>query len=114
MWQMNAAPKARRCLADLRRLGPRGRLLLKHRDEVLAVAARHRASNVRVFGSVARGEDTEASDIDLLVEIDRPTLIDLIAINQDLGDILGSVDVATPSVLKPRVRVQALDQAIAL
>lgn len=111
---MVTTPGARRCLADLRRLGPRGRLLLERRDEVLAVAARHRASNVRVFGSVARGEDTEGSDIDLLVEIERPTLIDLIAINQDLEDILGSVDVATSGVLKPRVRVRALDEAIAL
>lgn len=95
-------------------LGPRGRMLLQHRDEVLAVAARHRATDVRVFGSVARGEDTEASDIDLLVDIERPTLIDLIAINQDLTDVLGKVDVATPKVLKPHIRRRVLEEAVAL
>lgn len=105
----------RQHLTELSRpLGPRGRLLLQRRNEVLAVAARHRATDVRVFGSVARGEDTEASDIDLLVDIERPTLIDLIAINQDLTDVLGKVDVAAPKVLKPHIRKRALEEAVAL
>ncbi len=105
----------RKRLAELSRpLGPRGRLLLQCREEVLAVAARHRARDVRVFGSVARAEDTEASDIDLLVDIDRPTLIDLIGINQDLGDLLGKVDVATVKVLKPHIRKRVLEEAVAL
>ncbi|MGH8905144.1 MAG: nucleotidyltransferase family protein [Egibacteraceae bacterium] len=104
-----------RRLADLgRRLGPRGLLLLGCREDVLAVIVRHRVSRIRVFGSVARGEDTEASDIDLLVDIDRPTLIDLIALNQDLGELLGRVDVSTPAVLKPHVRERALAEAVVL
>ena len=45
----------------------------EHRDEILRVAARHGAGNVRLFGSVARGEDTPESDVDLLVDVTGDT-----------------------------------------
>ena len=59
--------------------------LERKRDEILGIAARHGARNIRVFGSVARGEDRPASDIDLLVDMasDR-SLLDLVGLQQDL------------------------------
>ena len=58
--------------------------LLRCRREILDLAARHGASNVRVFGSVARGDDRPDSDIDLLVDVEPGrTLLDVIAIEQD-------------------------------
>lgn len=56
-----------------------------HRNEMLAVAERHHARNVRVFGFVVRGEDTDRSDLDLLAEFEKsPTLFDLIGFQSDL------------------------------
>ncbi len=69
--------------------------------------------NIRVFGSVARGEDTEASDIDLLVDLEPPrTVIDLIGFQQEAEEILGApVDAAAPRFMKSRVRARALREA---
>lgn len=68
---------------------------------------------IRFFGSVARGSDTSASDVDLLVDLDPGrTLIDLIGFKHDAERILGRpVDVVTPSLMKGRVRGQALRDA---
>ena len=80
----------------------------------LATAARARGvSDLRVFGSVARGEATRTSDLDLLVDLESGrTLLDLIGFKQDAERILGrSVDVTTRSMLKPRVRRRALRDA---
>lgn len=80
----------------------------------LAEAARsHGVGDLRLFGSVARGEATRASDVDLLVELEPGrTLIDLIGFKQDAEQILGrSVDVATPAMMKQRVRRRALRDA---
>lgn len=65
-------------------------LLRKKRAEILAIAAKHGASNVRIFGSVARGEDTTTSDVDILVDMhgDR-SLLDLVALKQDIEELLG-------------------------
>jgi predicted nucleotidyltransferase len=64
--------------------------LRQKREEVLKLASQHGAFQVRVFGSVARGEDTAASDLDLLVEMEpERSLLDLVAIKQDLEDLLG-------------------------
>lgn len=67
------------------------------REEVLPVAARHRASNVRVFGSAVHGTDVPGSDIDLLVSFDaESTLLDLVGFANAVEDILGyHVDVIT-------------------
>jgi predicted nucleotidyltransferase len=65
------------------------------RDDIMAVAARHRATNIRVFGSVATGSDTPSSDLDLLVHFsDEASLYDQIGLALELENLLGvSVDV---------------------
>ena len=86
------------------------------RAEILRIAARHGARNVRVFGSVARGEADAASDIDLLVELapDR-SLLDHAALMLDLESALGRrVDVATDGGLRPRVLERVLREAVPL
>lgn len=88
----------------------------RHRDEILRVAKRHGAVRVRVFGSLARGEGSEASDLDLLVVLaEGRSLLDLVAIKQDLEDRLGrKVDVVTERSLSPFLREQVLAEAVAL
>jgi predicted nucleotidyltransferase len=88
--------------------------LMEQRDEVLAVAERHRARNVRVFGSVARGDDGPTSDVDLLVDLDDGvTLIGLTALQRELSKLLGmTVDVVPAEMLKPRLRNRVLNQAV--
>jgi uncharacterized protein len=91
-------------------------LLQARRSEILALAERHGAHNVRVFGSVARGEAGPESDIDLLVtlDVDR-SLLDLVALWQDLEDLLGrEVDIVTEPSLKERMRAQVLREAVVL
>lgn len=88
------------------------RVLRDHREQILEVAARHGAHNVRVFGSVARGEDDEQSDVDLPVDLDAGvSLFDLGRLQVALEDLLGrQVDMAVADALRPRVaaRVQAV------
>lgn len=88
-------------------------LLKDKRDEILQIAAKHGASNVRIFGSVARGEATRDSDIDLLVELERGrSLLDHAALVIELEDLLGTrVDVATERGLKAGVREEILREA---
>jgi uncharacterized protein len=91
-------------------------LLRQRRLDILAIAAKHGARSVRVFGSVARGDAREDSDIDLLVDLEPGrSLLDLIAIKQDLEDDLGRpVDVVTEAGLSPYLRRRVLDEAVAL
>ncbi len=86
------------------------------RDEILRLAAAHGARNVRVFGSLARGEQRAESDIDLLVDLEADrSLMDLGGLLVDLEKLLGGrVDVATEQMLKPRVRSRALLDAVPL
>lgn len=72
-------------------------LLARMRDQIAATAARHHASNLRVFGSVAAGSDTTSSDIDLLVHFsDEASLYDQIALTRALEELLGiNVDVVS-------------------
>lgn len=65
-------------------------MLKKSRAEILAIAAKHGASNVRIFGSVVRGEDTEESDVDVLVDMaaDR-SLYDLVGFQQEIEALVG-------------------------
>lgn len=88
-------------------------LLHDKRDEILAIAARHGASNVRVFGSVARHEARPDSDIDMLVELEPGrTLLDHAGLIIDLESLLGcKVDVATERALKPHIRERVLLEA---
>lgn len=91
-------------------------LLVSKRDEILAVAARHGARNVRVFGSVARGEADEASDIDLIVAFDPGrSLLDHAGLWLELQELLGcKVDVVSERGIKPRIRERVLSEAIPL
>jgi predicted nucleotidyltransferase len=88
--------------------------LARVRSEILALAARHGARNVRVFGSVARGEADAASDIDFLVDFEPGrSLLDLAALLVDLEDLLGHpVDVVTEPGLKARIRQRVLAEAV--
>lgn len=74
-------------------------------DEVRAVIARYPVSNPRVFGSVARGEDDENSDLDLLVDpTERTTYFDLSALEDELAALLGvPVDILTPGAVGPDI-----------
>ncbi|KDR59055.1 MULTISPECIES: nucleotidyltransferase family protein [Arthrospira] len=90
--------------------------LQERRDEILAVAQQHGAFNVRIFGSVARGEEREDSDIDFLVEMNSNcSLLDRIALIQDLEDLLNrKVDVTTVKNLREYFRERIINQAIPL
>jgi len=90
--------------------------LREKREEILRIAARHGARNVRIFGSVARGEEDEASDVDLLVELEPGrSLFDLGGLQYDLEALLGChVDVVTERGLKARIRDRVLREAVAL
>jgi len=91
-------------------------LLESKRDEILQLAARHGASNVRVFGSVARGDFDAGSDVDLLVDVEKGrSLIDLGALLEDLRALLRcEVDIVTEKGLRARIRARALKEAVSL
>ena len=90
--------------------------VLDKRLEILAVALRHGARNVRVFGSVVRGEDGPQSDVDLLVEFEPGRgLLNHAALIEELQNLLGcKVDVASHNGLKPRIRQRVIEEAVAL
>jgi uncharacterized protein len=99
---------------DTQATGPSMGELARMRAEILAAAARHGASNVRVFGSVARGDADAASDIDFLVDFEPGrSLLDLAGLLVDLEDLLGHrVDVVTEPGLKARIRPRVLAEAV--
>ncbi|MGE0387846.1 MAG: nucleotidyltransferase family protein [Gammaproteobacteria bacterium] len=88
----------------------------RRREEILAVAARHGAQNIRIFGSVARGEADERSDIDLLVDMEQGrTLFDMGGLQIELEALIGRpVDVTTERGLKHRTRVRVLQESVPL
>lgn len=90
--------------------------LKEKRQEILRIAAEHGAHNVRVFGSVARGEADERSDIDFLVELEPGrSLFDLGGLQYDLQALLGcAVDVVTERALKARIRDRVVREAAPL
>jgi hypothetical protein len=107
----------RRPPSRLRRLsGPVGRRVRRHRRDLVAAAAAHGVSNLRVFGSVARGEDQPSSDVDLLA--DFPPGLSLFGLGRleiELEGILGSrVDLIPAADLKPGVRERVEFDLIAL
>ena len=91
-------------------------LLKSRREEIISIAARHGARNVRVFGSVARGEDDDKSDIDLLVEFESGrSLLDHAGLWLELQDLLGcKVDVVSERGIKSRIRDRVLREAVPL
>ncbi|HOP89196.1 MAG: nucleotidyltransferase family protein [Ottowia sp.] len=84
-----------------------------HRAAIRRVVESHRAANARVFGSVLLGQDTDSSDLDLLVDpTPDTTLFDIGAMRHELGQLLGvPVDVLTPNALPDRFRARVLAQA---
>ena len=90
--------------------------LQERRAEIIAIATKHGAYNVRVFGSVARHEADSASDLDLLVDMEpERSLLDLGGMLMDLQDLLGCrVDVVTEKGLRGRIRERVLKEATAL
>ncbi len=84
-----------------------------HREAIRQIVARHHAANARVFGSVLRGQDSDASDLDLLVDTTPDTtLMDIGAIRFELKTLLGiEVDVLTPNGLPDHFREQVLQLA---
>lgn len=88
--------------------------LRARREEILEIAARYGVFDIRVYGSVARGEASEGSDVDFLVDIEKGrSLFDLGGFYADLQDLLGcEIDVGTK--IKPRLREQIEAEAIPL
>lgn len=102
--------------AAVPRRGGRLALLRRSRHLLLSAAGRHGVRDVRVFGSVARGEDDPSSDVDLLVDLDPDrTLLDLIGFKQEAEEILGlPVDAVSPRFLKASVSSSAVREARAI
>ena len=91
-------------------------VLEKNRQAIRALAVRHRVANPRVFGSVARGEDREDSDVDILVDtLEETTLFDLGGLQHDLETLLQRrVDLATSKGLRPKIRDRVLSEAVTI
>lgn len=88
--------------------------LQKYRDEIRSIVEQYNASNPRVFGSVIRGNDSEESDLDLLVEpLPETTLMDIAHIQSRLQKLTGmAVDVQTPKALPLAFRDRVLSEAL--
>ena len=86
------------------------------RDAIRRTAARHGARDVRLFGSVVRGEAGPASDVDVLVRLDADrSLLDQVALKRDLEALLGCVvDVVTDDAMRPELRDRILSEAVPL
>jgi hypothetical protein len=91
-------------------------ILARHKAAVRQIVERHNARNARVFGSVLHGEDTEESDLDILVDpTEETTLFDLGAIQVELVELLGiEVDLLTPASLPDRWKERVLSEARAI
>ena len=92
-------------------------LLQEKRQDILAIAPRHGAFNIRIFGSVARGEETEKSDIDFLVDYDLKQVSPWFpgGLLMDLQDLLGcKVDIVTEKGLSHFIKDQVLTEAKSL
>ncbi len=91
-------------------------LLQSKREDILRTAAKYGAYNVRVFGSVARGEADEKSDIDLLVDMEpNRSLFELGGLWTDLQDLLGrNVDAVPEDCLRTRIRERVLKETVVL
>lgn len=85
------------------------------REAILQLADKHGAYNVRVFGSVARGEAGPTSDVDLVVDVQPWVGLEFLGLWDDLEDLLGrKVDLMTEQALKPGIRERILGEAVTL
>jgi predicted nucleotidyltransferase len=94
----------------------RSAIIDQFREDILSLASHHGASNIRVFGSLARGEGSEDSDLDLLIHLgeDR-SLLDLVGLKLDLEDLIHRrVDVVTEGALSPYIKERVLAEAVPL
>jgi predicted nucleotidyltransferase len=91
-------------------------LIKNKREEILRVAEKHGAGNIRIFGSVARGDTDSKSDLDLLVKMEKGrSFLDLVALWQELEELLDcKVDVITEGGLSPHLKDRILKEAIPL
>lgn len=96
--------------------GPSGRRVAAHRGELREVLQRHGVTNPEIFGSTARGDDHEGSDVDIIVDFPQGTsIIDIIGIQHELEDLLGvPVDLVPRNGLKERVRAKAVKDLLPL
>jgi predicted nucleotidyltransferase len=99
---------------------PRRHLLSRERGRIVDFLLERGARDVRVFGSIARGEDVGRSDIDLLIDLPDGSsaggeLLTVLGLSEDLSELVGvRVHVATPRTLRPEVRESAVAEAVAL
>ncbi|GCE50736.1 hypothetical protein EI42_05633 [Thermosporothrix hazakensis] len=95
---------------------PPSSILQDRRDDILHLAAHYGVSNIRIFGSVARGDADEQSDLDLLVDVEAGrSLFDLGALLSDFEQLLGCpVDIVTEKGLRDRIRARVLAEVIPL
>ncbi|MBE9053400.1 nucleotidyltransferase family protein [Nostocales cyanobacterium LEGE 11386] len=91
-------------------------ILAAKREEILQIATKYGAYNIRIFGSVARGEADVNSDVDFLVEMETGrSLFDLGGLLMELQEILGcEVDIVTEKGLRSRIRERVLSEAVPL
>jgi predicted nucleotidyltransferase len=91
-------------------------LIEDKREDIVSIAARHGAKNVRVFGSTVRGEDTPDSDVDLLVDVEATTSSWFPAgLVLDLEEVLGRpVEIVTEKGLNPLIKNRVLREAVPL
>src|SRR5436189_3221494 len=90
------------------------RLSQHQREAILRVAAKYGARNIRVFGSTSRGEDTDSSDLDLLVDLEpNRSLLDQIGLKQELEEFLGRrVDIVVEGGISPYLEERILSEAV--
>jgi predicted nucleotidyltransferase len=90
--------------------------IMKHRGQIMEIADRYGAFDIRLFGSVARGDTDEASDLDLIVRFQpNRSLLDHGGLLMELRELLGiSVDVIDDQTMRPRFREQVMKDAIPL
>ena len=91
-------------------------IIADKKTQILALATKHGAFNIRIFGSVANGTADESSDIDFLVDMEKGrSLLDLGGLLMDLQELLGrKVDVVTEKGLRERIREVVINQAVQL
>ena len=92
------------------------KIILDKREEILMIAVKHGANNIRVFGSVARGEAVQTSDVDFLFDLESGrSLFDLGGLLVDLQQLFDcNVDVVTSNGLKARIRARVIKEAVPL
>ncbi len=90
--------------------------LKEYKNDILRIAFLHGAKNIKIFGSVARGEQNQNSDVDFVVEMEKgKTVLNRIALMQDLKELLGQdVDVVTYKSLKEKIKNSLIKDAIEL